>query len=285
MTSNRSVPTSTLLPHIVYPDVAEAIGWLTKTFGFREHYRYGEPGGPVSGAQMHLGGAWIMLHRARPARATPAELGYATQSLTVFVEDVDAHFQRAKAAGARIVEDLHETVYGERQYGVEDFAGHHWLFSRHARDLSPSDWGATVSEPAIMTPQISPMLAVTDGKAAIEFYQRAFDASVLWQLGSETHVGVAGLSVHGAEFFLAEEAPDFGTRGPAAVGFTTVRLELFVDDPVDVYTRALAAGAVDRSPVVEDTHSTTGPRPITRMLQGAVIDPFGHMWLIGKIIE
>jgi uncharacterized protein len=64
----------------------------------------------------------------------------------VFVNDVDAHFQRSKSAGARIVEDLHETVYGERQYGVEDLDGHHWLFSRHARDLSPDEWGATVSE-------------------------------------------------------------------------------------------------------------------------------------------
>jgi len=45
MISNRSVPTHTLLPHIVYPDVAEAIDWLTETFGFAEHYRYGEPVG------------------------------------------------------------------------------------------------------------------------------------------------------------------------------------------------------------------------------------------------
>jgi uncharacterized glyoxalase superfamily protein PhnB len=273
------------LPHVVYSDVAEAIAWLTKTFGFSEHYRYGEPGGPVSGAQMHLGDAWIMLQRARPGRATPAELGYATQSLTVFVEEVDAHFQRAKFAGARIVEDLNETVYGERQYGVEDLAGHHWLFSKHARDLSPSEWGATVAEPAIMKPQISPMLAVADPNAAIDFYQRAFDANVLWQLGSEGHVGVAGLSVHGSEFFLAQESPPHGTRDPASVGFTTVRIELFVDEPVAVYIQALAAGAVDRSPVVEHTHSTTGPRPIRRMLQGSVIDPFGHMWLIGKILE
>ena len=284
MTWNRSVPTDTLLPHIVYPDVAEASAWLTKTFGFTEHYRYGEPGGPVSGAQMHLGNAWIMLKRVRPGSATPAQLGYGTQSLTVFVEDVDTHFQRAKSAGARIVEDLHETVYGERQYGVEDPAGHHWLFSRHARYLSPNEWGAVLSEPAIMTPQISPMLAVADGNAAIEFYKAAFDATVLWHLDGGGHV-VAGLSVHGAQFFLAHEAPDYGTRGPAAAGFTTVRIELFVNDPVAVHSRALAAGAIERSPVVEHKYSMSGPRPITKMLQGALVDPFGHLWLIGKVLE
>jgi uncharacterized glyoxalase superfamily protein PhnB len=61
------------------------------------------------------------------------------------VDDVDAHCERAKLAGAKIVEDLHETAYGERQYGVEDLEGHHWLFSRHARDVDPAEWGATVA--------------------------------------------------------------------------------------------------------------------------------------------
>ena len=94
---------------------------------------------------MHHGDAWIMLNSARPGRSSPAEVGRQTQSLTVFVDDVDAHFERAKSAGAKIVEDLHETVYGERQYGVEDLEGHHWLFSRHARDVSPDAWGAKIA--------------------------------------------------------------------------------------------------------------------------------------------
>jgi uncharacterized glyoxalase superfamily protein PhnB len=147
MNPNRSVPTDTVLPHLVYCDVAEAIAWLSKTFGFREHYRYGEAGGQVSGAQMRAGNAWIMVTGTRERRASPAVVGYGTQSLTIFVEDVDAHFERTKATGAKIVEELHETVYGERQYGVEDLDGHHWLFSRHARDVGPEDWGATVAEP------------------------------------------------------------------------------------------------------------------------------------------
>ncbi len=115
MLKNRSVPTDIVLPHITYQNVAEAINWLAKTFGFVEHYRYGEEGGKVSGAQMHLGDAWIMLNQTRAGSGSPAQLGYGTQSLTVFVENVDEHFQRTKLAGAKIVEDLHETVYGERQ--------------------------------------------------------------------------------------------------------------------------------------------------------------------------
>lgn len=281
MISNRSVPTDTLLPHVKYQDLEQAIAWLSEAFGFVEHYRYGDP---VSGAQMSIGKAWLMLKRAQNAGAIPKVLGFATQSLTIFIEDIEAHFQRAKSFGVTIVEDLHETVYGELQYGAEDLDGHHWLFSRHARDLSPDQWGATVSRAAVLPPQISPMLAVSDGDAAIEFYKAAFGATVLWHLGASEHV-VAGLSVEGARFFLATEAPAYGTRGPTGAGFTTVRIELFVDDPVVAHRRALQAGAVERDPVRENTHATAGPNPIKRMLQGAVVDPFGHMWLIGKILE
>jgi PhnB protein len=131
--------------------------------------------------------------------------------------------------------------------------------------------------------QISPMLAVSDGNAAIEFYKAAFGATVLWRLGDKDVV--AGLSIGGAQFFLASEAPSFGTRSPNSAGFTTVRIELFVDDPATVHRQALLAGATERSPLEEHRHETSGPRRINRMLQGAVIDPFGHMWLIGKFLD
>jgi PhnB protein len=132
--------------------------------------------------------------------------------------------------------------------------------------------------------QISPMLAVTDGSAAIEFYKTAFDADVLWKLGDGPDI-VAGLSIAGAPFFLAYHSPEYGTRGPSSVGFTTVRIELFVDDPFATQARALAAGAQQHSAIGEDRYEMAGPKPIRRMLQGAVVDPFGHLWLIGKILE
>ncbi|HUI75794.1 MAG TPA: VOC family protein, partial [Candidatus Acidoferrum sp.] len=97
MISNRSVPTDVLLPHVIVQDVEAAINWYSKAFGFSEHYRYGDP---LSGAQIHLGNAWIMLNRASNNRETPGKIGYGTQSLTVFVEDIAAHFQTAKSAGA-----------------------------------------------------------------------------------------------------------------------------------------------------------------------------------------
>src|SRR5580658_8543729 len=96
---NRSVPTDTILPHVVYQDVAAAIAYLSATFGFAEHYRYGDPSS--GGAQMHLGEAWIQLSSAREDRQSPAPAGCWTQSLSLFVADVDAHYTRAKSAGAK----------------------------------------------------------------------------------------------------------------------------------------------------------------------------------------
>ena len=141
---NRSVPASIVLPHITYQNLPAAIQWLSSTFGFIEHYRHGEP---ISGAQLHLGNAWIMVHAAKPGYKTPAELGFGTQSLTIFIEEVEQHFARARAAGATIVEEPHETVYGEVQYAALDLEGHRWIFSRHARDVSPDTWGATIIHP------------------------------------------------------------------------------------------------------------------------------------------
>ncbi|MGB2694053.1 MAG: VOC family protein [Dehalococcoidia bacterium] len=133
----------------------------------------------------------------------------------------------------------------------------------------------------MMGTQISPMLAVSDPDAAIDFYKRAFGAEELWRIGQPAEV--AGLSIGGARLFLARENPP-ATRSPDSAGHTTVRIELFDDDPQGVHDRAMAAGARNGSRVEERTHQTIGPRTTLRMLQGSVIDPFGHVWLIGKFL-
>jgi uncharacterized glyoxalase superfamily protein PhnB len=138
---NRSVPTSTMLSHLCYRNVIDACDWLTRVFGFSEQYHYGEP---VSGVQMYLGEAYIMLTGPREGSQSPATLGYGTQMLTIMVPDVDAHDRKTKEEGATIWEELNETVYGERQYGVADPGGHRWLFSQHDRDVNPEDWGAKI---------------------------------------------------------------------------------------------------------------------------------------------
>jgi uncharacterized glyoxalase superfamily protein PhnB len=140
---NRSVPTATLLPHLVYRNVEDACEWLTRVFGFAEHYRHGQP---VSGIQMYLGDAHIMLSTPREGRSeSPMKFGYGTQMLTIIVPDVEAHYAKTKRGGGAIWEEIHETIYGEKQYGAIDLEGHRWLFSQHVRDVSPESWGATVA--------------------------------------------------------------------------------------------------------------------------------------------
>ena len=134
-----------------------------------------------------------------------------------------------------------------------------------------------------MAIQIAPMLAVSNAQAAIDYYRAAFGAKLLWQV--EKGEVVAELEFEGAKFLLSEESPEHGTRGPASAGFTTVRIELFVDDPIPVQEQALAAGATDHSPITEDHYEMQGSEPTRRIAQGAVVDPFGHVWLIGKILQ
>jgi uncharacterized glyoxalase superfamily protein PhnB len=125
------------------------------------------------------------------------------------------------------------------------------------------------------------MLAVDDPASAIAFYIRAFGAELVWQIGEPA--GVAGMRIEGADFFLARANPP-STSAPGAAG-TTVRIELFVDDPHATQARAVAAGAIDANTVQERTHQTSGTRTQLRMLQGGVIDPFGHVWLIGMFLD
>lgn len=143
--TNRSVPTNVALPHLVYRDVALAAAWLSRVFGFTEHFRYGDP---VSGVQMRIGDACIMIAGPRDGTESPTTLGFCTQTLTIIVPDVKAHYEHTKKESAVIWEELHETIYGEKQYGVKDLDSHRWLFSQHARDVDPRDWGATVASTA-----------------------------------------------------------------------------------------------------------------------------------------
>jgi uncharacterized glyoxalase superfamily protein PhnB len=267
---NRSVPTDSVLPHVNYRDVDEAIAWLGRAFGFVERYRYGDP---VSGAQLRAGNAVLQLDRAGSSRELPSESGYGTQSLTIFVEDVEAHYERAKSAGAEILEEPHETVYGEFQYAARDFAGHHWLFSRHARDLDPAQWGATVSQSVSAPARVAPMLSVRGGAAAVAYYIAAFGAQLLFRLDAPDGALVAELAMGQSRFWVADESPEHKNFSPETLGGGTVRMVLVVDDPDAVFARAVEAGATVVDPVADQRYGWR---------VGRIADPFGHHWEIGK---
>ena len=131
-----------ITPYLLYEDVAGALAWLSKAFGFREKLRFEGEDGSVTHAEMELGGGSIMLGDPGETYQSPAKLGSATVLLHVVVDDVDAHYERAKAAGAEIVDEPEDQVYGDRRYGARDPEGHYWHFAQHVRDVSPAEWGA-----------------------------------------------------------------------------------------------------------------------------------------------
>jgi len=79
------------------------------------------------------------------AEYRPPRPGEVQQYVHVTVDDVDAHYDRAKGSGARIVEAPHDMPFGERQYTAEDPEGHRWSFSQHVADVPPEKWGATLA--------------------------------------------------------------------------------------------------------------------------------------------
>lgn len=120
----------TIFPILRYNDARAAIGWLCATFGFVELFSVPESGPHVRHAQLRLGTNIIMLGTVRPddGMASPQTLGTTTQSLCVYVEDLNAHYERARSAGAEIVSPLETTNFGSRGYAVRDLEGHLWTF-------------------------------------------------------------------------------------------------------------------------------------------------------------
>ncbi|MFI5063331.1 MAG: VOC family protein [Streptosporangiales bacterium] len=117
---------------------------------------------------------------------------------------------------------------------------------------------------------ISLMLAVPSAPAAADWYKRALGATELWNLG-----GVVGLEIEGAPFFL-HEPTGTGLGSPAALGATTVRVEVFSEDPDAFIARAVAAGADGSLDQIRDHQAPWGVHR-----QGGFTDPFGHVWLVG----
>lgn len=152
MIANRSVPTDSVLPHVVYDDPSGAVDWLSTNFGFVEQYRASGDDGRTHVAQLRLGQAYVMIRGSAEGAGSPARLGFFNQSLTVFLEDVEAHFAQIILRELRVTEDLNDTAYGERQYGVLDVEGHRWLFSQHIRDVDPSAWATTPSDASSRSP-------------------------------------------------------------------------------------------------------------------------------------
>ncbi len=143
MKRNRSIPPSTVIPVLVYPDVREAVAWLSTAFGFVERTRIGES----HRAQMSIGddGAMIVAD-VRGEQHRPHD-GVVTHVIKVRVDDVDGQYEQARAHGARVLEPPTDREYGERECTLEDLAGHRWQFTETVRDVAPEEYGCETVAP------------------------------------------------------------------------------------------------------------------------------------------
>ncbi len=144
MKRNRSIPPPTVIPVLVYPDVREAVAWLTEAFGFVERTRIGE----AHRAQLSIGaGGAMIVADARGEQRRPPQAGVVTHELKVRVDDVVTQYERARAHGARVLEPPIDREYGERECTVEDLAGHRWQFTETVRDVAPEECGCETVAP------------------------------------------------------------------------------------------------------------------------------------------
>jgi uncharacterized glyoxalase superfamily protein PhnB len=134
-------------PYLLYEDCEAALEFLSRAFGFEESLRYTGEQGYVNHAEMHIGdGGVIYMGDPGDEYRNPKEVGQETVGIYVEVEDgVDALCDRAREAGAEIVEEPADQEYGHRRFTARDPEGHMWYFAQALRKVAPEEWGATVA--------------------------------------------------------------------------------------------------------------------------------------------
>jgi uncharacterized glyoxalase superfamily protein PhnB len=122
--------TQTVTPYLLYEDGEAAIDFATRAFGFREVDRaVGAAGGLHAELEVGADGSRVYLGQPGGSFRNPATVGR-TSEVYVLVDDVDTHYERAKAGGARIIEEPNTLPFGHRRYGCVDPQGHEWFFAQ-----------------------------------------------------------------------------------------------------------------------------------------------------------
>jgi PhnB protein len=131
----------TLTPYLTVRGGMEALAFYEKAFGATELFRMDGPDGKLMHAEMRLGDSPFMLadEFEEWGNRSPATIGATGSSLMVYVEDVDAIFQRAVEAGAKVVMPVKDQFYGDRTGMVEDPFGHRWSLATHVEDVPPDE--------------------------------------------------------------------------------------------------------------------------------------------------
>jgi uncharacterized glyoxalase superfamily protein PhnB len=211
-----------------YKDAWSAIEFLEKGFGFERQALYEGPNHTVAHAEFRLGNASVGLNSASPP--VPGN-HWTTVDAGIYVAlpdaaAVNAHHERARAAGAEIARPLQDTDYGSREYSVWDVERHLWSFGTYSH--------AVAGEPALFIE-----LRYERGQAALDWLTHAFGFErVLVVPGSNGHIAHAELKLGDSLLFMSASPDEAG-----AWGKNRQATYIYVADPDSHYRRAVDAGA------------------------------------------
>jgi len=126
MTSDMSIG-------LTYDDAPAAIEWLCRVFGFKQRLVVPGPDGTVIHSELTFGNAVVMVSSPKPeyCRVGPRSLTGTSQTVCVFTDDPDSHYEHAKTNGAEVVQEIADANFGCRGYMVRDLEGHGWFFSNY----------------------------------------------------------------------------------------------------------------------------------------------------------
>lgn len=133
--------TRTVTPHLAIKGAARAIDFYTRAFGAREHSRMPGPRGSIGHAELQIGDSLVYLADEGPGGSSqsPQSLKGSSVVIHLYVPDVDATFQRAVGAGAKVSMPVMDMFWGDRFGQVRDPFGHLWSLATHKEDLSPDE--------------------------------------------------------------------------------------------------------------------------------------------------
>jgi PhnB protein len=138
-----------VMPYLVVDGADAAITFYKEVLGATERMRMGAPGGKVGHAELNIGDSVLMLADPFPERDVYApKEGTNAFSVMVYVDDVDAVFQKAQERGAKTVRPVEDQFYGDRLGVFEDPFGHRWNVATHVEDVPPEEMGKRAAEAA-----------------------------------------------------------------------------------------------------------------------------------------
>jgi PhnB protein len=243
-------------PYLVAEDGPALIEFAKQAFGAEEAFRAVTPMGGVH-AEVSIGDSRLMIGGGTPGHKFPSTLH--PNALHVYVEDADAAFKKALAAGATLIDEPRDQDYGERSATVKDSAGNFWYIATHkGKNYIPENLH-----------NVNVYLHPRRADPLIAFLKRAFGAEELSKYASPDGV------VHHAEIRVGDSVVEMGEAHGKYEPMPAM-FYVYVPDCDAVYRRALAAGAKS---LHELTDQPYGDR------NSAVTDPFGNIWYIATHVK